>query len=418
MNRCGRHTESYQRVLSGVVPSSAAERPAATQTIGRWRVRGIERFLCIVVAGCTPATSDAPRLVELTISPHDVTLESSGTQTFSIAALWTGGEGEVAPIFSATGGTISGEGVYTAGSTAGAFIVIVRDSNSGLADTARVTVSATEPPPPPPPPPVANCASPAAHWLFCDDFDQDRSASYFEAPTASGSFVRAAGVGRDGTSGMRARFAQGQMEAGGLHLAFGRTPQSYMRPAFTPTVDYREIYWRIYLRLAPGWTGGGGDKLTRATVFASSTSFAQAMVANVWSGSQASSDRDYLVLDPARGTTATGTLVTTQYNDFANLTWLGAQRSGAVVFAGERIGEWQCLEFRVRLNDAGQSNGSFTFWRNGVEEATRTGLNWLGSYGAYGINAIYIENYWNAGAPQVQERYFDDFVVGSAKIGC
>jgi hypothetical protein len=217
---------------------------------------------------------------------------------------------------------------------------------------------------------------------------------------------------------MRARFAQGQVEAGGLHLAFGRTPQAYMRAAFTPTVDHRDIYWRFFLRLAPGWTGGGGDKLTRAMIFASPTTFAQAMVAHGWSGNGSSPDRDYLLIEPVSGTTTSGTLVTTTYNDFANFRWLGSVRSNTAMYTGASIGQWQCLEFRVRLNDAGQSNGVFTFWRNGVEEASRTGLNWVGSFSAYGINAIYLENYWNAGSPQVQERYFDDIVVAESRIGC
>ncbi len=142
------------------------------------------------------------------------------------------------------------------------------------------------------------------------------------------------------------------------------------------------------------------------------------MVAHGWSGNQASVDRDYLLIEPVRGTTESGTLVTTTYNDFANFTWLGSQRSTTALYTAPYYGQWQCLEFRVRLNDAGQANGVFTFWRNGIEEASRTGLNWLGSFSAYAINAIYLENYWNAGAPQMQERYIDDFVVSASRIGC
>ena len=72
----------------------------------------------------------------------------------------------------------------------------------------------------------------------------------------------------------------------------------------------------------------------------------------------------------------------------------------------------------MRLNDAGQANGIFEFWVNDALEARQTSLNWLGSYSAYGINAIFIENYNNEGAPQAQERYFDNFVVSTQRIGC
>jgi len=45
-------------------------------------------------------------------------------------------------------------------------------------------------------------------------------------------------------------------------------------------------------------------------------------------------------------------------------------------------------------------------------------LNFVDSYTDYGINAIFIENYWNSGSPKEQQRYFDNFVVSTKRIGC
>ncbi|MBT8405076.1 MAG: hypothetical protein KJP18_14530, partial [Gemmatimonadetes bacterium] len=81
-------------------------------------------------------------------------------------------------------------------------------------------------------------------------------------------------------------------------------------------------------------------------------------------------------------------------------------------------GSWYCVEARVRLNDAGQTNGVFQLWIDDVLEAERTGLNWVGAYSAYGLNAVYLENYWNSGSPVAQERYLDNFVVSTQRIGC
>jgi hypothetical protein len=259
----------------------------------------------------------------------------------------------------------------------------------------------------------AECATPKAGWVWCDDFESDRRGRYFEVDSANGSFTRAAGVGRGGSMAMRARFAAGQTSAGSLHLAIGRTPQRYMRPADAGTAVYRELYWRVYVRLQPGWTGGGGDKLMRAFVFASPSTFAQAMIAHVWSA-----DRNYLALDPARGTDDAGAVITTQYNDFAKLKWLGVARSATPIFDAAHVGRWYCVEAHARLNDAGQSNGVNTLWIDGVLEAQRTDLNWLGSFREYGLNAVYLENYWNAGSPVAQERYLDNFVVSTQRIGC
>ncbi len=72
----------------------------------------------------------------------------------------------------------------------------------------------------------------------------------------------------------------------------------------------------------------------------------------------------------------------------------------------------------MRLNDPGLSNGVQEFWIDGNLEARRDGLNFVGSYMGYGINAIFIENYWNSGSVKEQERYFDNFVVSTERIGC
>src|SRR5690606_27065922 len=74
------------------------------------------------------------------------------------------------------------------------------------------------------------CSSPQAGWIWCDDFESDRLARYFEYDQQNGSFARTSAVGVNGTTAMRARFAAGQTNAGSLKLAFGRTPDSYMRP--------------------------------------------------------------------------------------------------------------------------------------------------------------------------------------------
>jgi hypothetical protein len=258
------------------------------------------------------------------------------------------------------------------------------------------------------------CDAPRTEWIFCDDFEQNRIPRYFEADN-SGAFTRVAGVGHENSWGMRARFAAGTVTAGSLKIAFGKTPQGYFRPVDAGTATYRDVYWRIYLRNAAGWTGGGGDKLSRITVFASSTSWAQAMVGHVWSGGPGG---NILALDPASGTDEAGALRATTYNDFERFRWLGAVGGSLTLFDAAHVGQWYCIENRVRLNDPGQANGVFEMWINGALDARKTGINWVGSFNAFGLNAILIENYWNNGSPAAQERYMDRFVVSSARIGC
>lgn len=264
---------------------------------------------------------------------------------------------------------------------------------------------------------TSECSARRPEWIFCDDFETDRLLQYFEYVSDGGSFVRVSGIGVNGSTGMRARFAVGQVSAGNLKLAFGRTPAAYFRAVDSGTANHREVFWRFYLRTQPDWTGGGGDKLSRAMILATAN-WAQAAIGHLWSGTSPGPDQAFLFLDPASGTDAAGNLRTTTYNDFPNLRWLGAVQGITPIFDPNHTGQWHCIEVRMRLNDPGQSNGIFEFWINDKLEAQRANLNWVGSYQEYGINAIFLENYWNAGSPVSQERYLDNFVVSTQRIGC
>lgn len=353
-----------------------------------------------------------PPVANVAVSPPSAILAPGQTASFTATLTDDAGnvltDREVGWASSNTSvATVDANGTVTAIAFGDATVEATSEGQSGSATVAVATGPSL---------PNPGCETPDPAWIWCDDFEQNRLAQYFEYQSGGGSFERASGVGVDGSFGMRVHFSAGQVSAGALHLAFGRTPQAYFDPVDAGTANYRDVYWRIYVRHQPGWTGGGGNKLSRATIFAASDSWAQAMIAHVWSGS--SSARNFLVLDPASGTDTDGNLRTTTYNDFANLRWLGAQAGATPLFDDAHVGEWYCVEARARLNDPGQSNGVFQLWIDGQLDAERTGLNWVGGFDAYGINAVFFENYWNAGSPQDQERYFDDIVVSTAPIGC
>ena len=122
-------------------------------------------------------------------------------------------------------------------------------------------------------------------------------------------------------------------------------------------------------------------------------------------------------LDPASGVSGS-TVVTTQYNDFPNLRWLGKMNGTTQVYSSAYRDKWVCVEVHMKLNTPGQSNGQFAFWVDDHLEAQSSTLNWRGSYTTYGINAIMLENFTNAGAPQQQDRYFDNFIVSTQRVGC
>src|SRR2546427_4949489 len=270
--------------------------------------------------------------------------------------------------------------------------------------------------------PVGECADSGgvkSGWLWCDNFETNRLARYFEYDPASGRFVRDSGAGRNGSWGLRATFRPGFSSSGALKLGVGKTPAGLSSVADT-TRD-RELYWRIYVRFDSGWSGGAGTRLLAATSLVNRQG-AQAMSGYLWPGSISPADK-YLYIDPASGTDRAGTVRTLKYNDWTNLRFLGAVRDSVSPVDSLHAGTWSCLEGHVRLNDSTQANGLFELWVDDTLRARKSNLMWVGAaYHGFGVNAIVIENAWRTGVlgatSRSQSRTFDNFIVSTHRIFC
>lgn len=255
---------------------------------------------------------------------------------------------------------------------------------------------------------------PEDQLIWCDDFeDSDLPQSglvadnYHDYTDDGGRLERVNFEAKNGEYSLRQAYrTAGEQSAGYFFRTFGRSPVSSQSHS---SEDIREVYWRLYV-MHPDDFIDFPDKLTRATVFASPNR-AQAMIAHVW---LEESQRQVWMLDPASGTDEAGILKSTQWNDFANIRYLGQQHSTTPVARGQ----WQCVEIRVALNSAGNEDGIFQMWIDDQLVAESQTLNWLGSYDDFGINAVSIESYWNSGSPTGQSRYIDSLVIAKQRIGC
>ena len=248
-------------------------------------------------------------------------------------------------------------------------------------------------------------------WLWCDSFETDNlDANYFDVNRASGRMTISTEAPFDGNASLKSAYAQGQQDAGSVKLSLGATPVSPKR--FTDQ-KFDQLYWRVYMKVSSNWTGQG-FKVSRGTIFTASD-WRQAAIGHLWEDSDTGTG---MGLDPVSGVVGS-TVVTTKYNDFDHMTWLGKRNGAFQMYGTANRDKWTCVEVRMKLNAPGASDGVLSFSVNGTPQAEAANLNFRGSYSTYGINAILLESFIGGnGAPQNQSRWFDNFVVSKQPIGC
>lgn len=114
----------------------------AGQTAGVFRVIGrAQNGVADTVPVNVAVASPNPTLVAVVISPETATVAAGGTAQFSAVGRLSNGTNQTVGItWSATGGVVSGTGLYTAGPTIGGWQVIATGPG-GLADTAAVNIT-------------------------------------------------------------------------------------------------------------------------------------------------------------------------------------------------------------------------------------------------------------------------------------
>lgn len=100
----------------------------------------------------TPTPTPTPVPASVVVSPHSVSLQVNTTQQFSVSVT---GLSSNAVNWTATGGSVSSAGLYTAPAVAGTYSVkATSQADSTKSDSATVTVTTTPPPPTPTPTPT------------------------------------------------------------------------------------------------------------------------------------------------------------------------------------------------------------------------------------------------------------------------
>ncbi len=166
------------------------------------------------VVTVSAAPPPPPTVTGLELSPSSATLTAGGTQQFGANERLSNGGTRIASgvSWSATGGTVTSSGLYTAGGSAGTYRVIAV-GQTGHADTAAITINV--PPPPPPPTVTALVLSPASATLATAATQQFTATEML----SSGSSRTATGVTWTATGGT--------VSASGLYTAGSTAGTSY-----------------------------------------------------------------------------------------------------------------------------------------------------------------------------------------------
>ncbi len=101
---------------------------------------GVLADTAVVVISVPTAT-----LTQLVVNPSAVTVPGGGTYQFTASGSWSDGSSATPTVdWTATGGTISAQGEYVAGTVPGTYRVIGKQRGGTLADTSVVTVAAPQ----------------------------------------------------------------------------------------------------------------------------------------------------------------------------------------------------------------------------------------------------------------------------------
>ena len=126
---------------------------------GVYRVIAASKYVNIADTAVVTVSSTAqPTVVSINVSPGSATLVTGGTHRFAVSGKLSDGSTTVPKVtWTVSGGTITSDGLYTAGTAAGNYRAVATHETR-LADTATITITAAEPPPSSEPPAsVAGC---------------------------------------------------------------------------------------------------------------------------------------------------------------------------------------------------------------------------------------------------------------------
>ena len=224
-------------------------------------------------------------------------------------------------------------------------------------------------------------------WLWCDGFESGDALSVNYQDVSTNGMSVAAGEAFEGTHSLCQAYTPGQVDAGWI-----------IRVNNSGFPDH--VFMRWYHKFEAGFQGFP-PKMARIRSRNRSGDWSSPYAVHCWLESDG-----VIALDVA----ATNS---TQANSSG---WLAIARSSFSFSDARNIGRWICFEMEVKLNTPGAADGLYRLWADSVLIVERTNVDLRGST-TDKINELMLDCYWNGGSPKAQNRYYDNLVISTQKIG-
>ena len=362
----------------------------------------------MVIANCACGRADTAavsitsvsvpaQLTRLAISPKTVTVNAGATQQFAATANWSTGATTLPPVtYSATGGSVTSAGLYTAPSTGGTYRVIVAHSGGTLRDTATVTVTGTGT--------GTDATGPTgtstARVLFSDGFESGgfgttaNGIRWTSTPWVFASTVFPRAGARS------AQLRQGDSKHGG-ELRFGGLAQ------------LSEVYLQFYLYQPNGQESPSIGSAVQVPVDGENDKFFR-----LWSGAYGTTAFKYGASTwGSSGVGMLGTEFTANFGD--RVVGMGEGGSGyrqspkyPTIGSPSLLGRWVRVRIRAKVATAANNDGVIQIWLDDAQAINKTNLpsyawNGVGNY----FEAGYLLGWANSGFKPGVNMYVDDVTI-------
>jgi hypothetical protein len=342
-------------------------------------------------------TATTPTLAAVTITPSSVSLQTGEMRQFSASGeLSDGSPTAVTVTYTATGGTISASGLYTAGGTPGTYEVIATEPGSGLADTASVTV--TDPAP-----------SGFVELYRLDSFTGVSLANVFNDRS-----------GNDGTQSVVGGWFRQTIPSG----ANGGWADMFLdgnngRP---DEITSGTVRWSARVRLSSNWAGKGRLLFLAGTPAGDYYAYAGAAGQCPADGNGGNTSRQFFILrssfaefeagNPLRYydqfVSQTGTTLGNCYG----VTGSGGGYGTATYHGGDFLpvgGAEFVVMHELRLNDPGQENGYHRMYIDGVLRAEFDNISFRTAGGGVVLSAVGFKPYISSGGNPAGSSVYVEF---------